>query len=117
MDNAGQLPSGESFQGFEELRAVVKERKSQFVRNFVSQMLRYALGRELLYSDRGTVEQIARQVEQQDYSFSSVVKGIAMSRPFRYRTNLDSALPHQATASSPEDPSQSSSVSASRKAD
>ena len=87
VDNYGSLPSGETFSGFEEMREVIKDRKDMFVRNFISQMLSYALGRELLYSDRGTVDDIARRVRENDYRFSEVVKGIVMSRPFRYRVN------------------------------
>ncbi len=89
VDNSGELSSGESFQGFHELREVMVSRKDQFTRNFVAQLLRYALGRELLYSDRGTVESIAREVEAQDYRFSAVIEGIVTSRAFRYRSNLN----------------------------
>jgi len=88
VDNYGSLPSGETFAGFEEMREVIKDRKDMFVRNFVSQMLTYALGRELLYSDRGTVDDIVRRARENDYRFSEVIKGIVLSRPFRYRVNL-----------------------------
>ena len=87
VDNTGQLPSGETFVGFEELRDVILQRQDQFVRNFVSQMMRYALGRELLYTDRGAVERISREVENNGFAFSAVIKGIVASRPFQYRVN------------------------------
>lgn len=92
VDNGGELPTGESFVGFQELRDVIVARKDQFTRNFVKQLLTYALGRELLPTDRGTVELIARQVEENDYRFSEVIRGIVTSRAFQYRVNLDSAM-------------------------
>jgi len=45
------LLSGETFAGFEGLREVILARQDRFVRNFVSQMMRYAFGRGLLYTD------------------------------------------------------------------
>ena len=92
VDNAGELPDGQSFRGFEQLREVVTAREDQFLRNFAGQLLRYALGRELLYTDRGTVERIARRVEANDGRFSELIKGIVLSRAFRERANLESVV-------------------------
>lgn len=92
VDNAGELPTGEKFTGFAELREVILSRKDRFTRNFVTQLLQYALGREALPTDRGTIELIARDVEENDHRFSKVIEGIVMSRAFRHRTNLESVF-------------------------
>jgi len=90
VDHVGRLPSGEEFAGFRELQEVILDRGDQFTVNFISQMLRYGLGRELLPTDRGTVELIRRRVMENEHRFSEVMKGVALSRPFRQRVNLDS---------------------------
>ncbi len=45
VDASGALPSGETFNGPVELRAVLIERKEEFVRQLVAKGLGYAVGR------------------------------------------------------------------------
>lgn len=91
VDNEGKLISGERFKGAKELKEVLWNRRDDFVKNFARQMLTYALGREVEYYDELTLRQIVKELEENDFRFSVLVEEIVLSRPFRYRTNLDLA--------------------------
>ena len=52
VDASGTLPSGESFRGPGELKAILKSRPREFARCLTEKMLTYALGRGLEESDR-----------------------------------------------------------------
>ncbi len=85
IDASGTLPDGKSFKGVGELKAVLREKKELFVRNFTEKMLIYALGRGLEYYDSRSVRQISAELAKQDYKFSALVTGIVKSDPFRLR--------------------------------
>ena len=85
VDSSGKLPSGESFRGAGELKAVLKAHKSEFARCFTEKMLTYALGRGLEEYDRCAVEQIVKSLESSRYRFSALVLGIVKSDPFQTR--------------------------------
>ena len=52
VDSSGTLPSGESFRGPGELKAILKAHRSEFTRCLTEKMLTYALGRGLEEYDR-----------------------------------------------------------------
>jgi mono/diheme cytochrome c family protein len=86
IDASGQLPGNQQFRGPQQLRSILRsQRKDQFVRCLSEKMLTYALGRGLQSYDRGAVDDIVDQVEQNDGRFSSLVLAVAASQPFRYR--------------------------------
>ncbi len=72
---------------------MVLQRKEQFTRNVVSQMLIYALGRELDYYDDGPVNEIAADLANKDHRFSTLILDVVKSYPFQYRRAA--ALPAQ----------------------
>jgi hypothetical protein len=83
VDASGTLPSGQSFNGPAQLKAILKAQKTQFVRCLSEKMLTYALGRGLDFSDKRTVENIVNRVARQDYRFSALITAIVQSDPFR----------------------------------
>jgi mono/diheme cytochrome c family protein len=83
VDNKGQLTDGTKVAGVEDLKKVLHARQSQFVRNFSSQMLVYALGRNLEYRDELTLAELGETLEREKYVFSAVVRGIVGSRQFQ----------------------------------
>jgi len=85
IDASGILLDGRKFQGVEDMRALILERKDDFVRCFVEKMLAYALGRRLEYYDVPTVKKITQAVREDDYKFSRVVVEIVKSYPFLHR--------------------------------
>jgi len=82
IDASGTLPSGETFQGPEELRRILKRRRQKFARCLTEKMLTYALGRGLQYYDRCAVDQIVIALDRADYRFLTLVLGIVTSDPF-----------------------------------
>jgi hypothetical protein len=85
IDASGTLPTGESFQGPKELRAILKGRSDEFVRCLAEKMLTYALGRGLDYYDKCAVDRIVAAMAQNDFRFSTLVGEIVASDPFQKR--------------------------------
>jgi len=55
-----------------------------FARAVTTRLLTYALGRPVEAVDMPQVRELVRQAAQDDYRFSSLIKGIANSEAFRY---------------------------------
>jgi mono/diheme cytochrome c family protein len=85
IDVTGVLPDGSQFAGPGGLRAVLLERREQFVRTVTEKLLTYALGRAIGPRDRHFVRQIVKDAEQRDYRWSAVINGIVSSPLFRMR--------------------------------
>ncbi len=85
VDAAGALPSGETFRGPGELKAMLKGRPREFARCLTEKLLTYAMGRGLEDSDRCSVEQIVKELESNQYHVSSLVLGVVKSDPFLKR--------------------------------
>jgi hypothetical protein len=85
IDASGKLPDGTVFDGPDELKAVLMRKKDLFVRNFVSKVLGYALGRGLTLQDSCTVDSIVAEVERDNYRAQALVNAVVMSVPFRYQ--------------------------------
>ena len=83
VDNSGELMDGTKFNGPDELKKALLDRKDLFVRNLASKMLGYALGRGLTLKDSCTVDSIVAQVRDNDYSALALVESIVLSVPFR----------------------------------
>ncbi len=85
VDAKGTLPDGTSFEGPEQLKAALMDRKELFIRNLSNKMLGYALGRGLTLKDSCVVDIIMNDVEKHDYSSRSLIDAVVMSVPFRYQ--------------------------------
>jgi hypothetical protein len=85
IDSSGTLPSGESFRGPAELKAILKARPREFARCLTEKMLTYALGRGLDDTDRCAVDRIVKDLEAHEYRASVLVQGIVSSEPFLKR--------------------------------
>ena len=88
IDAAGALPDGTSFSGPTGLkRSLLAQRHDDLVRQVVSRMLSYALGRQLEYYDESAVRRIIGALEDNDYRFQTLLQGVASSYPFQYKKN------------------------------
>ncbi|MBX5493783.1 MAG: DUF1592 domain-containing protein [Bryobacteraceae bacterium] len=83
IDASGKMPSGETFDGPEELRRVLLTRKQEFIRHLTSKVLGYALGRSLRDADQCVVQQIADRVEKDNYGARTLLREVVLSVPFR----------------------------------
>ena len=85
IDASGRLPDGTAFDGPTGLRALLLERREQFVGTLTEKLLAYALGRAPEYYDRPTVRAIGRAAASDGYRWSDIIVGIVESTAFRMR--------------------------------
>ena len=86
VDASGEFTNGTKFIGPRELNQVlVRDFKKEFLSHLTETMLTYALGRGPEYFDRCSVQDIVRQLEANDYTFSTLIYGIVNSTPFQKR--------------------------------
>jgi hypothetical protein len=84
IDPSGELPSGETFSGYDELRELLlKSKREQFLKCMSEKMLIYAVGRGLEYYDQCAVNKIMNALEEDDYRFSRLVLEVVKSDPFQ----------------------------------
>jgi hypothetical protein len=84
IDSASDV-GGRAISGIAGLKHYVLERREEFVRCLVTKLLIYALGRGLEPCDEPALAAIERAVENDDYRFSSLVRAVVESVPFRMR--------------------------------
>jgi hypothetical protein len=86
VDAAGTLVNGRTIEGLTGLRAYLLEKPDRFPQTVTEKLLAYALGRRLEYYDRPAVRQIVRDAAADDFSWSSIILGIAKTPAFQMRT-------------------------------
>ena len=85
IDNAGKLPSGDSFSGPSELKSVLMKRSGEFQQHFVRKLLGFALGRELNKFDQCIMEACLKKLSENELKSQILIEEIALSYPFQYR--------------------------------
>ena len=85
---AGSLPDGTGFDGPAGLKeALLRDRHGDLIRQVVSKMLAYSLGRQLEYYDEPAVLKIIAALEANDYRFQTLLEEVVASYPFQYKKN------------------------------
>jgi hypothetical protein len=88
ISSKGSLPDSESFEGPAGLKqAILQDREDDLVRQVVSKLLAYALGRQLEYYDEPAILNIINVLEENDYRFQSLLQEVVASYPFQYKKN------------------------------
>jgi hypothetical protein len=85
IDSSGRMPNGTPIQGVVDLREAILQRPEGFVSVVTQKLMTYALGRGVEYFDMPSVRAIVAGAEPADYSFSSLVMGVATSDQFRMK--------------------------------
>jgi hypothetical protein len=85
IDSSGTLPSGETFHGPVELKAILKRKEAAFRRCLTEKLLTYALGRGLEDYDQCAVDAICRKLADGRDTFSRLVIDVVGSDPFQMR--------------------------------
>ncbi len=85
VDASGVLPGGQKFAGPAQLRAILLGRKKEFVASLAEKMMVYATGRGLTANDKCFADDVRKRVEDNQYRFSSLIAGVALSEPFLKR--------------------------------
>jgi hypothetical protein len=107
LDVAGQLVTGEQFNGIRELKQILKtNRKADFYHCVAEKLLTYALGRGPEYYDVEALDQVVARIEKEDGRFSALVMGVIESAPFQRQRRANPADP-----AAPAQPAQASAKS------
>jgi len=83
VDTRGELFDGTRVATPAELRAALLKRPEAIVRNFTVNLMAYALGRRVEYTDMPTVRAITRAARDRDYRLSAFLLGVVQSPAFR----------------------------------
>ena len=87
IDASATLPDGTRIAGLPGLRALLLDRREQFVRTVAEKLLTYALGRGIEHYDMPAVRAIVREAAANEYRWSAIVLGIVRSTPFQMRSS------------------------------
>ena len=86
VDSSGELFSGETFNGPAELKHILAtNKKDEFIRCLSEKMLIYALGRGLERYDKCAVDEICKNLAQNNYRQSQLILDVVNSTPFQMR--------------------------------
>ena len=85
IDSSGELPDGTAFNGPSGLKDALLAHPDRFVTTVAEKIMIYALGRGVEYYDAPAVRAVVREAANDNYRLSALVKGVAMSKPFRMR--------------------------------
>ena len=85
IDSTGTTSTGLPVNSPEELRMALASDPTLFVHALTEKLMTFALGRRIEYYDMPVVRRIVAEAERDDYSFESIVLGVAQSVPFRMR--------------------------------
>lgn len=84
IDASGSLVRGQTFKDLTELRALlVRDLSGQFTKNLAENLLTYALGRGLEYSDKPSVQAVLKQSEKTGHRFRDLILAVCQSVPFQ----------------------------------
>ena len=82
VDPSGELKGAGSFAGFAEFKKLLAARESDVTRCLAENLLLYALGRPLDFTDDAVVKDLVKQTKAADGKFSALVTAITRSDPF-----------------------------------
>jgi hypothetical protein len=85
IDASGGLPDGSKFVDVHGLEQALLSRPEMFVSTLAEKLLTYALGRGVEYYDAPAIRAIVREARVHDFRVSSLMLGIANSKPFQMR--------------------------------
>ncbi|MEN3942315.1 DUF1592 domain-containing protein [Prosthecobacter sp. SYSU 5D2] len=83
LDTSGQVKGGAKFVGFEGLRDYLKTQDDQLTRHFSRKLIGFALGRQLLPTDKFLMQEIKTGLSKNEGRFSAAVLAIVHSRQFQ----------------------------------
>ena len=85
IDVSGELYDGTPLTSAADLRGALLSRPTPLVRNFVENLMAYALGRRIEYYDMPTVRRIEAEAVADDYRVSAFILGVVRSPAFRMK--------------------------------
>jgi hypothetical protein len=95
VDSSGTLPGGQSFNDIREYQALLARDSHRLLRNLVRQLMIYAVGRELRFSDRAAIDDIVQRTQAAGGGLRSLIHVVAGSPLF---TGASEAIERPANA-------------------
>jgi hypothetical protein len=83
VDAAGELPDGRPFHDIREFKRLLLDREPDVARNLAKQLLIYATGAPVRFSDRADLDAIVNATAAKNHGVRSLVHGIVQSDLFR----------------------------------
>lgn len=86
VDSSGEMPSGEAFEDFRELRDILVSTRSEvFIRHLITTVLTYATGRHMEVVDDYSIIDIQKRLKDKGNGLASLVEESLLSEIFRSR--------------------------------
>ncbi len=85
VDSAGRLPSGESFDGLEELKLSLMKHRERFATTFIQSLMSYAYGREVGFSDAQRVDELQAKTKRNGYRLGDLIAEIVLTPEFQQK--------------------------------
>ena len=85
IDVSSKLPDGTVVDGIQGVRDLILHDPERFVGAVTQKLLMYGIGRNVQYFDAPAIRKIVRDAAASDYTFASLVLGVAQSDPFQMR--------------------------------
>jgi len=85
IDSSGKLFGKLKFSSVVEFKDALLQHPELFTRAFSEHLLSYALGRQLTLADEGAVDTILQKSLSTRGQFTTIIREIVQSRPFRYQ--------------------------------
>jgi hypothetical protein len=82
VDASGELPDGRKFRDIKEFKQLLLENEEQLARNLTQQLVVYATGAPIRFSDRPAISKILANSRAGEYGVRSLVHGIVQSELF-----------------------------------
>jgi hypothetical protein len=82
VDASGTLAGGQAFQDIRQLKQLLLDDRQAFAHCLTEKLLSYALGRELGFSDREAVQEIARHTADEGNGLRTLIHEIVVHRTF-----------------------------------
>ena len=83
VDSSGRTPDGKPFKNVLEWKKIYLNQPDRLTRAFAEQLLTYAIGGELRFSDEEALEKIVSQAREKNYGMRTVLNAVIYSEPFR----------------------------------
>lgn len=83
VDSAGETSDGRAFEDVRDFKKLLLADERQIARNLVEQLVVYATGEPVRFSDRALVEHILDRAEESRYGTRSLIHGIIQSELMR----------------------------------
>jgi hypothetical protein len=84
IDASGELVRGQKFKDLAELRTIlVRDMADDFTRNLTENLMTYALGRGVVYSDKPAIHSVLSRAKANRYKFQELILAVCESASFQ----------------------------------